>query len=76
MIQHLLEGGVVSSTVWLAYVTQFPYHVRRRHTASVVRVFVLCRQRVNHHWRWVLWQVTIIIPAPLRRTRRKPGEEE
>ena len=58
----VLEAGVVVSTVGLAYVTAWPYHVRRRFhdraRAGIYRAYVLCR----HHGQWILWQVTVIMP--------------
>lgn len=65
---HMLEIGLLTSTAWLAYVTQFPYHVRRRHVTHVrnhaFRVCVLC----HHHGKWLLWQVTVLLP------RKREGE--
>ena len=67
-VSHVLsmEGAVVGTTSWLAYVTMYPYHVRRRHRDAVKRsarvVYVLC----CHHGRWVVWRVVALVPGRLR----------
>jgi hypothetical protein len=76
----IMEIALVSSTAWLAYVTQLPYAVRRRlHRKArdhVVRVYVLAR----HHGRLILWQITFILPGRQRTVHlpwhRRDGEEQ
>ena len=54
----IVETALVGSTVWLAYVTQFPYARRRELHRQIrhlpVRIYLLCL----YHGKWVLWQVT------------------
>lgn len=79
MGEHWAEVGVTGSAVWLAYVTQFPYHVRRRHVAKVRRVWVVIVDRTGHRVRWLCWQVTYFMPGRERRPwfyRDDDSEEE
>lgn len=71
---HWAEMLVTGSTVGLGYVTAFPYHVRRKHREHIHRICVLVITRVGHHYRAALWQVTVIMPGRVRRTRT--DEEE
>lgn len=78
----LLELGVIGTTAWLAVVTQWPYAVRRRHLRAakeraayarevariqaryhVERLLIVCR----HHGRWIVWQVSFLVPNRRRR---------
>lgn len=69
----IIEAMLIGSTAWLAYVTQTPYHVRRRYHARirghVVTIWGVCR----HHGRYVLWTVTAYLP---RRRVKHPDSEE
>ena len=73
IVGHWAELLVTGSTVGLGYVTAFPYHIRRRHREHIQRYCLLITTRVGHHYRAVLWQITVIMPG---RVRRGHDEEE
>ncbi len=72
--EHLIEFGLITApTAGLGYVTAFPYHVRRRHADTLrqhcVTIYGVCR----YHGRWILWQVSVLLP---RRRVRHRGEDD
>jgi len=79
--EHWAEVGVTGSALYLGYVTQFPYHVRKRLHGHVRRVTVIVITRTRHHVRAVAWQITYILPGRVRepwwrRSAVKMEEEE
>ncbi len=67
MLEHWPELAVTGTTMGLTYVTALPYHIRRKHRLHVQRICVLVIRRVGHHYRAVLWQITVIVPDRVRR---------
>lgn len=74
MTEHLINLALITApTAGLGYVTAFPYHVRRRHMDLVRQRCVTVWGIARYHGRWVLWQVTVILPK--RRVRHR-GEDD